>query len=391
MAGFAESAGVTIEEWARGRRVSIVIHSFDRGGSGRVAGYLARGFADLGMVVELLVFARGGEVEEAVTGLVGPGVPIRYFGRLRGSRPLDLALGLPKLVRALRAGRPDIVIAAANNAALVTAIAFRLAKLGDAKLYLKTTNPIASSRHQGAIRKLRLWGYRAVFRWVTRVWTLSAEETREMVAAFPRYASLFRDVANPYVTPAMLAPASPAQASPDKLVISVARLDRQKRLERLIEAFAHLRHRDARLLILGEGEERSRLTALVRSLGLEDRVAMPGHVADVATPLRSADLFVLTSDYEGLPAAVLEAMAADCPVLSTDCFPAARALLGGTDGCGVIDDRNPVAIAGLIDRYLDRPRPTGLSDVAERYSIANGIRSHVEAMADGAGPAAATD
>lgn len=199
--------------------------------------------------------------------------------------------------------------------------------------------------------------------------------------AFPAFRALFRDVANPYVTAAMLAP-QPASAArpPGKTIISVARLTAQKRLERLILAFARVRDPEAQLLILGEGEERAALTRLVAELGLMDRVSMPGFVNDVAAALHAADLFVLPSDYEGLPAVVLEAMAANCPVLGTDCFPAARALLDGAEGCAIIERTDPESLARLIEAHLDKPRPTSLRALAERYSISAGVASHAEAL-----------
>lgn len=362
------------------RRVSLVLHSFSRGGSDRVAAYLARGFAERGMDVDLLVFARGGEVEGVLAGLVGDDIPIRYLRRATGSRALDLALGLPALVRRLRADPPDALISTANNTALATALAHRLAGLRG-RLFLKTTNPIASSRHRGVARAVRRWSYRLIFRRTTAVWTLSPQESEEMRNAFPAFAPLFRDVANPYVTPAMLArPAASGPAALGPTVIAIARLTAQKRLDRLIAAFAQLRRPDARLLILGEGEDRAALEAQARELGLEGRVSMPGYVTDVAAALHAADLFVLPSDYEGLPAAVLEAMAANCPVLCTDCFPVARALLEGADGCGIIEPTDPSSLAALIDDHLDRPRPAHLRALAERFSIAAGVASHVEAM-----------
>jgi glycosyltransferase involved in cell wall biosynthesis len=112
---------------------------------------------------------------------------------------------------------------------------------------------------------------------------------------------------------------------------------------------------------------------------------MPGYVPDVAGSLHRSDLFVLTSDYEGLPAAVLEAMAAECPVLCTDCFPSARALLENAEGCAIIDNTEPDALAQQIDRALAQPRPTRLKEVAELYSIANGINSHVAALRESLG------
>ena len=136
---------MTLSSASPPRTVAIVIHSFDRGGSGRVAGYLARGFAEAGMRVELLVMSRGGDVEDAVTALIGGTASIRYLRRTTGIRPLDLGLALPALVRRLRADRPGVVIGAANNVALTTALAVRLALPGRTRLFLKTTNPIASS------------------------------------------------------------------------------------------------------------------------------------------------------------------------------------------------------------------------------------------------------
>jgi glycosyltransferase involved in cell wall biosynthesis len=362
-------------------RVSLILHKFSRGGSDRVAAYLARGFVDSGMAVEMIVFSRGGEVEKILSGLVGADIPIHYLGHAGNSRAFDLIRGLPRLVRHLRRGAPDVIISTANNTALISAIAFRLARLSKCRLVLKTTNPIATSRHRGFARTLRLWTYRTIFAWTSAVWTLSADESDEMRREFPAFASLFADIANPYVTPGMvekLRPAVPSKSA--RAIITVARLTAQKRLDRLIAAFALVRHRDATLLILGEGEDRASLSSLIAGLGLQERVSMPGYVTDVSQYLQGSDLFVLTSDYEGLPAALLEAMAANCRVLSTDCFPAARSLLRDLNGAGVIEDTEPAALARLIDDYLDLPEPTGLQEVAERYSIAKGVSGHLAAL-----------
>ena len=363
------------------RKVSLILHKFSRGGSDRVAAYLARGFADAGLQVELIVFCRGGEVERALLPLLGNGIPVHYLGIAGTSRTLDLLRGLPGLVRQLRASRPDVVISTANNMSLVSAIGLQLAGV-PAKLVLKTTNPIATSRHKGLVRWLRLASYRLIFRWTAAVWTLSAEESAEMRSEFPRYTPLFRDVPNPYVTEAMLKPRdAPAGVRRNKTVISVARLTAQKRLDLLIAAFAHVRDSTARLLILGEGEDRAALTAQIAELGLTRRVKMPGYVIDVGAALASADVFVLPSDYEGLPAVVLEAFASDCPVLATDCFPAARSLVGRAPGCSIIERTNPVSLAALIDDRLGQPKPAGLRAVAKRYSIGNGVAGHLDALA----------
>ena len=366
---------------AEARRVTFVLHEFDRGGSGRVAAYLARGFAAQGMDVELVVMRQGGEVEDALVKLAGDAVPIHYLGRRRGPRGIDLFRRVPALARHFRRRLPTDIISCANNTALVTALARNLSGQSDARLYLKTTNPIASSRHKGLVRWLRRWSYRRTFRTTDGVWTLSADETEEMRVAFPDAAPIFRDVANPYVTAEMLAePDDPVPPGSNKTILGIGRLTRQKRYERLIEAFALLPAPDIRLLILGEGEERAALEALVERLGLTDRVEMPGFVDNVAEAFHGASMMVLPSDYEGLPAVVLEAMATNCPILCTDCFPAARSLLGTTAGCGIIESTDAESMAKLIERHLTLPRPNHLRAIAERYSIPNGIASHLAAM-----------
>src|SRR6185503_9029583 len=101
---------------------------------------------------------------------------------------------------------------------------------------------------------------------------------------------------------------------------------------------------DARLTILGDGPLRHSLEALARSLGIADRVDTPGY-GDVLPRLRQADLFVLSSDYEGLPAVVLEALASGVPVVTSDSFLAAREMLEGAPGCAVVPIRDPDALA----------------------------------------------
>ena len=102
-------------------------------------------------------------------------------------------------------------------------------------------------------------------------------------------------------------------------IAAVGRLNPQKNHALLIQAYAALGHVEDPLIIYGEGELRPELEALLRSLGLEGRVLLPGLSKDIPGDLKSAKLFVLSSDYEGMPNALLEAMALGLPCISTDC------------------------------------------------------------------------
>ncbi|HVI04985.1 MAG TPA: glycosyltransferase, partial [Sphingomicrobium sp.] len=179
-------------EAATRRRVTLVLHKLSRGGSDRVATYLARGFRGAGINADLIVLCRGGEVEDLLSELARD-IPIEYLGRSSRWRAWDLIRTFPRLVQRLRIGAPDAIVSTANNTSLVTALAVRAAGLTKTRLLLKTTNPIVSSRHSGLIRRLRLWSYRIIFHWTAAVWTLSADENAEMRSEFPAFAHMFRN------------------------------------------------------------------------------------------------------------------------------------------------------------------------------------------------------
>jgi glycosyltransferase involved in cell wall biosynthesis len=363
------------------KKITLFTYMLTQGGTDRVAAILASGYADAGFDVEILVLCGGGEAQPLLSDIGGPTVAVRYLSRRSTWRTFDLLRLFPCIVRHLQSAPPDALVSTANNTAWICAAAQKLGALHRTSLILKTTNPIIGSRHRGVVRALRRWGYGLVFSKAAAVWTLSNAETALLKSAYPRSADRIRTVVNPYVTSTMLAAAtSNAKPNVNPIVIGVGRLTKQKRFDLLIKAFALIKRRDAQLIILGDGADRGRLLKLIADLGLSDRVSLPGFVTDVAEQYRQADLFVLTSRYEGLPAVVLEAMAANCPVLSTDCFVAARALLETAEGCGIIEKADPATLAQVIDERLGGKRPTSLRSIAIGNSVESGIANHVSAL-----------
>ncbi|WP_375401817.1 glycosyltransferase [uncultured Sphingomonas sp.] len=365
----------------RERRATIAftLHELGQGGTDRVCAHLARGFAEAGFAVELIVLFGGAPTTATMLSLIGDGVTVRALNERRGSRHLDRLIVLPRLVARLRASAPDVVMSTGNNMNWTTALAFRLARLGSARLMLKVTNPIVRAKDGPLRRWYRRLRYADAFGLSDAVLTLCDREAELLAAAFPASASRFQPVVNPYVTPAMLAPCRELVGERD-MILAIGRLAPQKRFDLLIRAFAEVRAPGARLVILGEGPDRASLETLARELGLDGRVTMPGYVADVGPWLRRVRLLALSSRYEGLPAVVLEAMASGCPVVATDCFLAARTLVGGAEGCAVVGEATPAAFARALEKCWSRERPTMLPAVAERYSVGEGVRSHVAAV-----------
>lgn len=113
------------------------------------------------------------------------------------------------------------------------------------------------------------------------------------------------------------------------VILAVGRLTKQKNYPLLIKAFARLQEKiPCRLLILGEGNERQKIHDLVNSFELNEYVDMPGFQQNPFAYMKKADCFVLSSDYEGLPNVLIQAMACGCPVVSTDCPSGPREILG---------------------------------------------------------------
>ncbi len=167
-----------------------------------------------------------------------------------------------------------------------------------------------------------------------------------------------------------------AGAGPEDFLIGAAgRLDRQKNHAALIRALAMLETlKPWRCVIWGEGPEREHLEALIRRLGLEDRVRLLGERPQVAPCLASLDLFVLPSLWEGLPNALLEAMAAGVCCAASAVDGVGEILRDGENGfLFPADDAKAVAQSVLKAMGDDASRrqtaAAGQSEVAEKFSL----------------------
>jgi glycosyltransferase involved in cell wall biosynthesis len=158
------------------------------------------------------------------------------------------------------------------------------------------------------------------------------------------------------------------------VVGSVTRLSAQKRLDRMLEAVAPLA--EVHLVLAGDGDLEGRLRELADSLAISQRVHFLGFREDVPLVLAALDLFLITSDKEGMANAMLEAMAAGVPVVSTPVSGAAEALEGGEPSPGRIVAPTPGAITAAVEEILSDPaRRADMSDAArvralERFAFA---------------------
>ncbi|MCR5206176.1 MAG: glycosyltransferase [Lachnospiraceae bacterium] len=144
----------------------------------------------------------------------------------------------------------------------------------------------------------------------------------------------------------------------EKFIISVGRLAPQKNQKLLIKAFSLAADRipEYKLVFYGDGELKEELEKYISELGLNDRILIHDAIPNVLNEVNKAALFVLSSDYEGMPNALMEAMALGVPSISTDCKPGgAKALIrNGVNGI-IVPRNNPSKLADRIVFMLKNP------------------------------------
>ena len=167
------------------------------------------------------------------------------------------------------------------------------------------------------------------------------------------------------------------------MVLGVGKLKIQKDFPTLLKAFAQVRsRRPARLIILGEGDGEAELKALATGLGIADDVDFHGQVQNPFAFYRRAAVFVLSSRWEGLPNALIEAMACGCAVVSTDCPSGPREILEDGRFGALVPVGDAEAMANAILTVLtDPPAPAAAIERARQFSLDEAVQRFEAVMA----------
>ncbi len=143
----------------------------------------------------------------------------------------------------------------------------------------------------------------------------------------------------------------------EKFICAVGRLNEQKRFDILIDAFASISEKipEHKLIIFGEGELRKELEEKIASLGLEKRIFLPGTDPKSVKVVNRADVFVLSSDLEGMPNVLMEAMAMGVPCVSTRCDMGPEELIENGKNGILVDVGSTQQIADTILEIINNP------------------------------------
>jgi glycosyltransferase involved in cell wall biosynthesis len=333
--------------------IAFFLPSLCGGGAERVVVNLAQGISERGIRVDLVLAAAEGPLLDQVP----PAVRVVDLRAPRAIRSLAPLAGY------LRRERPRVLVSSMGHANLIAVWAARLA--GGVTPVVVTEHNTLSQETQHQRRLVgRLWPHllRTFYPWANAVVAVSHGAADDLA----RTSGLPRDrvevVYNPVITPTMMAL---ARQAPDHawfapgqppVILGVGRLTRQKDFSTLVLAFAEVRRRrTVRLIILGEGEERPTLEAMVRELGLAQDVALPGFRDNAAAYMAGSEVFVLSSAWEGLPTVLIEALAAGARVVSTDCPSGPREILQEGRLGALVPVGDAAALAAAILEALERP------------------------------------
>jgi len=317
----------TLTSEARVALLTLLLPNLANGGAERVALTLAEEFLSRGHEVDVVTVLGKGELIDRLP------AGARLF-ELQSPR---IRSALLPLVRYLRERRPTSLMASMWP---LTIIAILAARLGQTKSrVIVSDHSILSKQYGGS------WFAMAMLRLTTRlVYPLAearvcvskaAASDMAKISAIPpkQFATIYNPIARRPVPVATEPAVEALWASAERRILTVGMLKGAKNHELLIRAFALLdQNQSIKLMILGEGELRPFLERLIKELGIAGRVILPGFASDPWPYYASADLFVLSSDREGLGNVMIEAMIAGLPVVSTDCEGPREILDGGRLG-----------------------------------------------------------
>ncbi|ODT94250.1 MAG: hypothetical protein ABS86_00360 [Sphingobium sp. SCN 64-10] len=310
-------------------RILTFLHSFEPGGVERVAQRLVRAWRAEGIDAPLFMGRADGAMRDEMACGLDYVVPRQPFS----TGWIETLWMIAMLPRAIVRLRPDALFCAGNSYTIV-ALAMKL-------LLGRRCPPILAKISNDLERRDMI----APVRWLYRRWLylhghfidhfVGMEEpmAAEIGEAIPSAAKRLSIIPDPALDEAQVARSYQAvrptrEADQGIRFVAIGRLAAQKNFALMLRAFACGATAQDNLTVFGDGPERALLTTLCRDLGIDDRVTWAGHVPDPASRLPSFDIFLLSSDYEGVPAVIVEALAAGLPIIATRCSVSMAALTG---------------------------------------------------------------
>ncbi len=296
------------------------------------------------------------------------------------------------LQRYIEEHRPDVILSAMPYANL---LAIWAKQKSSVNVPVVVSERIALATHCSTPSNARKWRWHHLPELVRRTYpgadavttvsTHVADDLRHNIGLdHPAITTIYNPVVDDALRTSARQSLQHAWFAPGKppVILGVGRLTEQKDFATLMRAFASVRaSTEARLVILGEGRLREDLEALAVELGIEADVEMPGFVSNPLQYMARASVFVLSSEYEGLPGVLIQAMACGCPVVSTDCPGGSREILADGKYGALVGVGDADAMSDAVLAQLDKPMAREvLLQRAEEFSVESAVNHYLELL-----------
>ena len=364
-------------------KIALVLHDLRGGGAEKMMVRLANQLAVMGDDIEMILLTGGGSNKAFLSTSV-------TLTELKTRRTLQSIL--PLRVR-LKESNPDLILSVLTHVNLITAIV--CASLGwSQRLSVSERNTFSLDKivNRTNIMKAAYAIAPFVYRWLPNpVIAVSQGVADDLVACTVVREKDVVIAPNPVITEATIEAAKQDAQHPwliektTKVIVAVGRLSHQKGFDMLIDAFFHINSNvNAKLIIFGKGELKGTLLKQIKNLRLEKRVSLAGYSYNPIAEIKHADLFVLSSRFEGSPNVLVEAMSVGTPVVAFDCPSGPFEILDGGYIAPLVSNGNVIELAKAIKASLFSSRTDVdnkiLIQAVSRFTSSNSAKCYLRIL-----------
>lgn len=357
-------------------RIALYLNHLEIGGAETIFIELARGFVELGFEVDVVLGEKHGALLSQIPAT---------------AKVLDLnvsnaALAIPKLAQYLRREKPAAFLAITELTSLA-AIAAKLISRIPVHVMIVLATTISRHKRAPLKKKLERILVSLLYPKADSIISVSRGAAEDLV----RYAGLdprrVKVIYSPIIKPSLLRQMKDPIEHPffEKndipVILGVGRLSEPKNFPLLLRAFSLLRQKmRVRLLIVGEGEMRPALEDLAQTLGIAEDFSLPGFVPSPYPYMSRASVFVMSSTWEGLPGALIEAMACGAPVVSADCPSGPAEILDGGKYGHLVPVEDAQALADAIVASLNGDQRKPPPEWLEQFQSSSVLKQYLQIM-----------
>lgn len=351
-------------------RIAFFMRDLAGGGAERAAVNLMNEFAARGLVTDLVLVRDEGEYRRQLDPRV----------RVVSLNTPKTALSIGRLARYLRVEKPSALVSFQTHVNVAALLAVRLSGREIPVVVSEQVDPTRyAQQHPSSLIRAAFWMAPRVYAYATAVVGVSEGVVKAWRRLTGLPASKVVKIYNPVYRPEVqkLAVEDPGEPWLEDgevpVILAVGRLDTQKNYPMLLNAFALTRRAlDCRLIILGQGPLEDDLRRTAAELGVSDHVRFAGFCDNPYSFMARAHAFALSSDYEGLPTVLIEALGCGARVVSTDCPYGPDEILEGGRWGELVPVGDSKAFSVALSKALQMPRPG--ADVVGRAEVFGAAR-----------------